>query len=208
VLLHWLNDFVLLFVVVDPLCLAPAFVALTQGAGPLHVRRMALRGTGLGTAILVVFALLGQGLLGVLRISFAAMRVSGGALLFLLAIDMVFARQSGLRSTTPGEQEEASHKDDISVFPLAIPLFAGPGAITTVMLLASESAGQRLHLAAILGLLLILGLITLGALLLAARIMRLLGETGLNVISRVSGIVLAALAAQYIIDGVRASIFP
>jgi multiple antibiotic resistance protein len=169
---------------------------------------MAVRGTALAAGVLVVFALLGDSLLAALNIGLPAFRIAGGALLFLLAIDMVFARHSGVRAPTLREQAEAEHKKDISVFPLAIPLIAGPGAITTVLLTAG---GRHESLAATGALLAMLGVVlglTLVSLLLSARIMRLLGETGANVVSRVLGIVLAALAVQFILDGLQASFAP
>jgi multiple antibiotic resistance protein len=195
------NTFVILVVVIDPIGLTPMFAALTQGGTPDYQRRMAFKGTSLAAVVLVVFVLIGDGLLRSLGISLAAFRIAGGVLLLLLAIDMVFARHSGLRSTTLREQAEAEQRKDISVFPLAIPLIAGPGAITTVLL----SVGSQPSLATSLVLLLMLAvvlLLTLGALLLAPRIMALMGETGANVVTRTLGIVLAALAVQFVLDGV------
>ena len=195
------NTFVILVVVIDPIGLAPMFAALTPGGTAAYKRRMAFRGTALAAAVLVVFTLIGDGLLRSLGISLGAFRIAGGILLFLLAIDMVFARHSGLRSTTVREQEEAEQRKDISVFPLAIPLIAGPGAITTVLL----TVGSRPSLAASLSMLLVLAvvlLLTLISLLLAPRIMRLLGETGANVVTRSLGIILTALAVQFIVDGI------
>jgi multiple antibiotic resistance protein len=144
--------------------------------------------------------------LAALGIGLPAFRIAGGVLLFLLAIDMVFARQSGLRSTTIREQREAETKQDISVFPLAFPLIAGPGALTTVLLMSSTAKGAFAFTGTLVVLLIVLGF-TLVSLLYAARILRFLGETGANVISRLFGLVLAALAVQFILDGVRAS-FP
>jgi len=202
------ETFLLLLVVIDPIGLAPIFAALTHGESESYRRRMALRGTALAAIVLVVFALLGDSLLATLNIGLSAFRIAGGVLLFLLAIDMVFARHSGARAPTQREQAEAEHKKDISVFPLAIPLIAGPGAITIVLL----TTGVRHESFAVVGALLamlgvVLGL-TLVSLLLSARIMKLLGETGANVVSRVLGILLAALAVQFILDGLQASLFP
>ena len=200
-----LDTFLVLFVVIDPVGLAPMFVSLTQGESDSWRRRMALRGTALAAVVLVVFALLGDSLLASLNIGLPAFRIAGGVLLLLLAIDMVFARHSGVRAPTIREQAEAEHKKDISVFPLAIPLIAGPGAITTVLLTAG---GRHESLAATGALLAMLGVVlgfTLVSLLFSARIMRLLGETGANVVSRVLGIVLAALAVQFMLDGLQAS---
>ncbi len=122
-----INSFVVLFVVIDPIGVALVFNTLTRNTEVEHQRRTALRGVALATGILLVFFLIGDALLQRLGISIPAMRIAGGTLLFLLAIDMIFARQSGLRSTTRREQHEAEHKEDVSVFPLAFPLIAGPG---------------------------------------------------------------------------------
>jgi multiple antibiotic resistance protein len=201
-----LNYFVVLFIVVDPLGVAPLFASLTRGAGAAAQRHMALRATALATVILLMFFFAGDGLLRLLGIGLPAFRIAGGALLFLLAIDMVFARQSGLRSTTEREQAEAEHKRDISVFPLAFPLIAGPGALTTVLLMSASAGGLSLRTAMVAVVLAVSGL-TLFALLAAGRILRLIGETGANVLSRLFGLVLAALAVQYMLDGLHAA-FP
>ena len=195
-----LNSFVVLFIVVDPIGVAAVFAAVTVGLGHSARRTMAVRGTLLATIILLVFYFIGDGLLRILGIGIPAFRIAGGALLFLLSIDMVFARQSGLRSTTSREQEEAVHRGDLSVFPLAFPLLAGPGALTTVLLMASSAPERWLALGMIAVLLAVL-MMALLALLGAAAIMRLLGETGANVISRLLGLLLAALAIQYVLDG-------
>jgi multiple antibiotic resistance protein len=198
------NAFVTLLVVVDPLGLAPIFAALTRGFSEKHKRESAIRGTMLGALILFLFALAGDVLLEALGIGLPAFRIAGGLLLFLLALDMVFARPSGMRATTVREQEEESYQQDISVFPLAIPLIAGPGAITTVLLYTGgSSAGQ---LALFMGVLFVVLVLTLGSLLLAPRVMQLFGETGANVLSRVLGVLLAALAVQFVLDGLHASL--
>lgn len=197
------NSFVTLLVIVDPLGLAPIFAALTRGYPGKRKREAAIRGTALGAVILFVFALVGDALLGALGIGLPAFRTAGGILLFLLALDMIFARPTGLRSRTVREQEEESFEQDISVFPLAIPLLAGPGAITTVLLYTGgASLTQVAVLMAVLSAVLLL---TLVSLLLAPLIMRLFGETGANVLSRVLGVLLAALAVQFVIDGIQSS---
>jgi len=198
------NAFVTLLVVVDPLGLAPIYGALTRGFSEKQKRKSAIRGTLLGALILFLFALAGDVLLEALGIGLPAFRIAGGLLLFLLALDMVFARPSGMRATTVREQEEESYQQDISVFPLAIPLIAGPGAITTVLLYTGgSSAGQ---LALFMGVLFVVLVLTLGSLLLAPRVMQLFGETGANVLSRVLGVLLAALAVQFVLDGLHASL--
>src|SRR5215212_5429679 len=134
------NSFVTLLVVIDPLGLAPIFGALTQGFSEKQKRESAIRGTLLGSLILFVFALAGDVLLEALGIGLPAFRIAGGLLLFLLSLDMVFARPSGMRATAVREQEEEEYQQDISVFPLAIPLLAGPGGITTVLLFTGGSS--------------------------------------------------------------------
>lgn len=198
------NTFVVLFIVIDPIGIAAVFSVLLQNTDRLYQRRTAIKSTALATAILLVFFFIGDELLHTLGIDIAAFRIAGGILLFLLSIDMVFARQSGLRSTTAREQQEAEQRQDVSVFPLAFPLIAGPGAMTTVLLMASSSASQPsvIFVGALLVLMLVL-VITLVSLLLAPAIMSWLGETGANVISRLFGLILAALAVQYIVDGIK-----
>jgi multiple antibiotic resistance protein len=195
------STFVVLLIVIDPIGNAPIFMALTHNMEAAYRRKMAIRGITLATAILLIFLLIGDPLLATLGIGISAFRISGGILLFLLAIDMVFARQSGLRSTTAQEQYEAEHKRDVSVFPLAFPLIAGPGALTTVLLMISPRPAFWTFVGMLVALLLVLGL-ALMSLLLAERIMHWLGETGANVITRLLGLILAALAVQYILDGI------
>lgn len=200
--------FVTFLVVIDPIGVAPIFAALTRGGDDRYRRRMALKGAFIATLILLFFALTGDALLRLLGISLAAFRVSGGILLFLLAIDMVFARPSGLRSTTVREQEEAQYKDDISVFPLAFPLLAGPGTLTTILLLTSGLRPQEQPslFFGLLGVLLGVLALTLLALLLAPSLTKLLGETGANVVDRLLGVILAALAVQFVLEGLRAGL--
>ncbi|OGI45897.1 MAG: MarC family transcriptional regulator [Candidatus Muproteobacteria bacterium RIFCSPHIGHO2_01_FULL_65_16] len=200
----FVDFFIILFVVVDPVGLAPIFAALTHGDTPAERRKTALKGTVIAGMIMLVFALFGDGLLRALGIGMPAFQMAGGALLFLLAVEMVFARHSGLRSTTDREQKEAEHKKDISVFPLAVPLIAGPGALTTVLLMVGRHDGDWRIMTIVLAVALLVLLVTLISLLFAARIMKVLGETGANVVTRVLGIVLAALAVQFILDGVQA----
>jgi multiple antibiotic resistance protein len=198
------NSFVTLLVVVDPLGLAPIFAALTRGYPAKRKRETAVRGTVLGTAILLIFALAGDVLLSALGIGIPAFRIAGGILLFFLSLDMVFASPAGLRSRTVREQEEDDYGQDVSVFPLAIPLLAGPGAITTVLLYTGERRPAELGI--FVGVLLFVLLLTLLSLLLAPRIMGLFGETGANVLSRVLGVLLAALAVQFVLDGIQSSL--
>lgn len=201
------NIFIVLFVVIDPIGLAPIFFALCHDADESYRRRMAYRGVLVSAILLLIFTLLGKQLLGSLGISIDAFRIAGGFLLFLLSIDMVFARQSGLRSTTRSEQNEAEEREDISVFPLAIPMIAGPGSMTTIMLMLGDHGSDVTQTGIILSVLLCVLIITYFALRYASAIMGRLGKTGTNVISRVLGILLAALATQYMLDGIRGSLF-
>ncbi|MBI3574521.1 MAG: MarC family protein [Gammaproteobacteria bacterium] len=200
------DTFIILFVVVDPIGLAPMFAALTRDDTPRQRRRLALRGVLIAGCILVTFVIVGDALLRLLGIGVPAFQIAGGVLLFLLAVDMLFARHSGLRSTTEREQREAAQRKDISVFPLAIPLIAGPGALTTVLLMVSEQGDNPAVIGATLVVVMLVLAMALGSLLLSGRLLRLIGETGANVISRVLGVVLAALAAQYILDGLQAGL--
>lgn len=204
----FLNYFVVLFVVIDPIGLAAMFAALAHDVSIERQRLFAVRATVIATGILVVFALVGDRLLRVLGIGMPAFQIAGGVLLFLLAVDMVFARHSGLRATTPAEQEEAERSKDISVFPLAVPLIAGPGALTTVLLMVGEQGGDSLVLGTVLAVLVVVLLLTLVALWFSPRIMQFLGATGTNVVSRLLGIVLAAMAVQFTLDGWSAAQLP
>jgi multiple antibiotic resistance protein len=166
---------------------------------------MAIRGSLIAGGILLVFALFGESLLSTLGISLAALRTSGGILLLLIGIDMVFARSSGGTSTTDEETQEAEQKQDISVFPLATPLIAGPGAMGAVILLMANAEGDWKAQATIIACLLAVLIMTFVALLGATYIQKLLGVTGLQVISRIMGVLLSALAVQFVFDGIRQS---
>ncbi|MEL6446622.1 MAG: MarC family protein [Pseudomonadota bacterium] len=196
-----LRHFVVLFVVVEPITLVPIFGALTRGAEPLFRRRMAVKSVALAAIIFWVFALAGQRLLETLGVSVAAFKIAGGILLFLMAVDMVFARQSGLRSTTVREQDEARYREDISVFPLAFPLIAGPGALATLLLLLVEMGDSWPEFFGLMAMAMLVLAIALVLMLLTTPVMRVMGETGANVVSRLFGVVLVALAVQYVVDG-------
>ncbi len=197
----FVDSLIILLVVVDPLGIAPLFMALTQGETLAARRRIALRGTLIAGGILVTFALAGDALLRALGIGMPAFQIAGGLLLFLLAVEMVFARHSGVRSTTEREQREAQTKKDISVFPLAIPLISGPGALTSVLLMVGERGDDAVVIGTVLAVIVTVLLVTLASLLASARIMAFMGETGANVVSRVLGVVLAALAVQFVLNG-------
>jgi multiple antibiotic resistance protein len=195
--------FVTFFVVLDPLGMGPIFIALTRGESREYRRQMAIRGTLIAAIILLAFAFAGDLLLRMLGVSIAAFRIAGGVLLFLISFDMLFAHATPIRRTTARETEEAESKHDISVFPLAIPLIAGPGGLTSVILLMGRTQGDVVLDALVLGTMALVLIIMLVVLLAADQFVRWLGETGTNVISRVLGIILAALAVQFVIDGVN-----
>jgi len=203
----FLDSLIIMFVVVDPVGLAPIFAALTQGESPAAKHRIAIRGTLIAGTILLIFVLAGDSLLNALGIGMPAFQIAGGLLLFLLAVDMVFARPSGMRSTTEREHREAEAKKDISVFPLAIPLIAGPGALTTVLLMVGEQGEDPLVIGTVLVVVFLVLLATLASLFFSARLMAFMGETGANVVSRVLGVILAALAVQFVLDGWQAAFF-
>lgn len=193
-----ITAFVTMFVVIDPIGLAPLFVALTQGVPEQQRRRIAIRACAIGMAILIMFGLFGEAVLGFIGISMPAFRVAGGVLLFLTALDMLFERRTKRRE----DQTEEEDFDDPSVFPLAIPLIAGPGAIASVILLTGQKPGvEGLALVmAITGL--VLGVVFV--LFLASSLLeRALGKTGITVVTRLLGMLLAALSVQFVLDGLR-----
>jgi multiple antibiotic resistance protein len=196
------RTFLTLFVVMDPIGLGPLFLALAGNRTPAQRLQVARKAVLVASGILFVFALGGGALLRYLNISLDAFRVAGGILLFRIAVDMVFAQ---LERETEEEEREARTRRDISVFPLAIPLIAGPGALASVMILAGEARSVAPAATAVVVTVcaLVLALVYLG-LALSARTARLLGQTGVNVVTRVFGILLAAMAVQYAADGVRA----
>ena len=201
-------------VVIDPLGVAPIFAALTEGAPASWRRRMALKAVAVAAVILLGFALLGAPLLGALGVSLDAFRLAGGVLLFLIALEMVFERRPRRREkqakAAQAERADAHPEhdglEDISVFPLGLPLLAGPGAIATVLLMMTNAAltpAQKAVSLAAAGLVLLL---CLGAFLAASGIMRLIGPTASHAVSRVLGVILAALASQFILDALQATI--
>lgn len=203
-----LNTFLIalatLFATVGVADIAFIFAALTKDNTPAERFAIATRGTLIATAILLFFGLLGDGILGVFGITIPALRTAGGILLLLIAIDMVFARHSGATGTTTEEEVESRQRDDISVFPLAMPLLSGPGAISAMVLLTTGAPSDIDYWLVFVALLVIM-LAAWVTLLLAIPIQRMLGLTGLAVVSRVVGILLAALAVQFLFDGIRAS---
>ncbi len=196
---------VTLVVVVDPLGLVPAFIAITHGLPERARRNVALRACLNAAAILAGSALIGDWLLRTLSIGLPAFRIAGGLLLFSIASEMVFGVRIGRQSR---EAEEAIDERvrNIAAFPLAIPLMAGPGAITASVLLAGRAGGDPVHVAVLLGVIAVVLALCFVVFMLAARIATLLGTTGNVVLSRLLGVLLAALAVQFVIDGVRAAL--
>ena len=190
--------FLTLFVVIDPAGLVPVFVSLAGGRSTHVQAAIARRAVLVAGAVLLSFAVVGGPLLAYLGISVSALRIAGGILLFRIAMDMVFAL---FRRETAEEEAEAREKEDISVFPLAIPLISGPGALASILILATEVGGSPSLFALVLGAATIVLLIAYLFLRMSARLSRLLGQTGINVVTRVLGLILAALAVQYVADG-------
>jgi MarC family membrane protein len=199
----FISAFVTFLVVIDPPGCAPIFASVTKGADPRHRRIMAFRSVGIATGILLFFALLGEDLLRHLGISLSAFRIAGGILLFLIAIDMVFEKRTERRENR-AEEVSAREIEDVSVFPMAIPMIAGPGSIASVMLLMARSEGLAQSLV-VLGALAATLVLTLICLLLAGPLMRLLGHKMEAMITRLLGVILAALATQFVIDGIERS---
>ena len=198
------SAFITLFVVIDPPGCAPIYAGLTKGATGAERRNMAIRACVIAAAILLVFALFGEELLGALHIELDSFRIAGGLMLFFIAFEMVFEKRTQRREDRAQKVAATPEVDDVSVFPMAIPMLAGPGAIAAIMLLMNEARGLEQDLVVLAALLAVL-VITMIALTAAGPIMRLLGDKIEAAITRVLGVLLAALAAQYVIDGLKGS---
>lgn len=196
--------FTTFFATIGPPDVAAVFAALTAGEAPARRRYLAVRATLIAGAILLLFAVFGRAVLEAFGITLPALRVAGGLLLFLIAIDLVFARDSGGVSATSEETAEARERKDISVFPIATPLIAGPGTIGATIVLIADSDGPTAAVVIVTALCAVLAL-TCALMLIAPTVQRVLGVTGVHVISRVMGLLLAALAVQFIFDGISAS---
>ncbi len=191
-----ITAFVTLFVIIDPIGLTPIFVALTPGATNAQRRAIALRSCGIAFGILALFAFFGEAVLGFIGISMPAFRIAGGALLFLTALDMLFERRTKRR------EDRVEDLPDPSVFPMAIPLIAGPGSIATVILLSGQMSGIQ-GTALVLGVALIVLCVVLAFFFAAGLLERALGKIGINVVTRLLGMLLAALSVQFILEGLR-----
>ncbi|CUS45180.1 Membrane protein, MarC family [hydrothermal vent metagenome] len=201
----YVSSLITFFVVIDPPGCAPIYAGLSKGASPPHRRAMAIRAVLVAAAILFVFALFGEDLLRALGISLASFRIAGGIMLFLIALEMVFEKRTQRREDRAAKVAETPEVEDVSIFPMAMPMIAGPGSIASVMLLMSRNDGLEKSLVVLAALATILAL-TLLALLAAGPIMRVLGVKIEAVITRLLGVLLAALAVQFVIDGVRISL--
>ena len=200
----FISAFVTLFVVIDPPGCAPIFAGMVSRAAPGQARSMAIRASFIATLILLVFALFGEQLLGALHIELNSFRIAGGIMLFLLALEMVFEKRTQRREKRAEQVRASAEIEDVSVFPVAIPMLAGPGSITTIMLLMARAEGTRSTLVILAALACVMAL-SLLALLTAGPIMKLLGAKVEAVITRLLGVLLGALAAQYVLDGLRAA---
>ncbi|KEP70652.1 NAAT family transporter [Thioclava sp. BHET1] len=199
---EYITAFVTLFVIVDPIGLTPVFVALTPGFDARARLRIAIRAIAIGAILLTLFGIFGDNILAGIGISMPAFRIAGGILLFLTALDMLFERRTKRREKQ-GEDYEDEPEQDPSVFPLATPLIAGPGAMATMILLAGRDGGDWVNvLAVLLVMAAVLGCVMV-MFLLASPIERALGRTGTMVVTRLLGMLLAALAVQFILDGLR-----
>ena len=205
----FLSAFATFFVVIDPPGCAPIYASLTSGASNIQRRAMALKAVIVSAFILLVFALFGEQLLGALHIQLDSFRIAGGIMLFVIAIEMVFEKRTARREERAqkiiDQHDEAQPEtDDVSIFPMAMPMLAGPGSIASIMLLMSQNEGLDSSLV-ILGAMAMVLTMTFFTLWAAGPIMRLLGDSAEAVITRLLGVLLAALAAQFVIDGLRGS---
>lgn len=197
----YLTAFVTLFVVIDPIGLAPIFIALTPGQSGAERRRIGARALVIAAVLLTLFGLTGDAILSAIGISISAFRIAGGLLLFLTALDMLFERRTERRE---GQADGDQPSHDPSVFPLAMPLLAGPGALATMILLVGENQGVGHVVMVHLMMLIVLG-ICMVLFALATPLARALGRTGVMVVTRLLGMLLAALSVQFVIDGLRGS---
>jgi len=195
-----LAAFVTLLVVVDPPGVVPIFVALTKEHPRTKQRLILLRAVLIAFGVALFFLIAGRAVLSYLGVTVHAFSISGGILLFGAALPMLFGQRGGLQAPEPSEQESVGH--DISVFPLAMPLLSGPGAIATILLLTSQASGDTRKLVAVGVAIAIVFLVAFIALLLGSQLIKRLGEGGVHIATRVMGIVLAALAVQYVLNGI------
>jgi multiple antibiotic resistance protein len=200
----FISAFVTLFVVIDPPGCAPIYAGLTAGASHRQAAVMAVRACLIATAILLVFALFGEELLGFLHIELDSFRIAGGIMLFLIALEMVFEKRTERREGRAEKIRSHPPVEDVSVFPMAMPMLAGPGSIASIMLLSARAQGTQGTLIVLAALAAVM-LLSFLALVAAGPLIRLLGDKVEAVLTRLLGLLLAALAAQFVIDGLRGS---
>ena len=201
----YISSLITFFVVIDPPGCAPIYAGLSAGATPAHRRSMAVRAVFVAAIILFVFAAFGETLLRSLGISLASFRIAGGIMLFLIALEMVFEKRTERREDRAAKIAATPEVEDVSIFPMAMPMIAGPGSIASVMLMMSRNHGVE-KVAVVLAALATILVLTLAALIAAGPIMRVLGAKIEAVITRILGVLLAALAVQFVIDGIRISL--
>ncbi len=199
----FLSAFAILFVIIDPPGCAPIFATLTDGTSRRHQKEMAFKAVGVAAIVLIIFAYCGEWVFGKLGISLDALRIAGGIMLFIIGLNMVFEKRTETREDRAEDiLEETENPEDISVFPMGIPMIAGPGTMASILLMLSKAQDWQAELTILAALITVL-IITLLAFLVANPLMRLMGKSFTNVLTRVLGILLATLATQFVIDGIR-----
>lgn len=206
--LFW-SAFAVLFVIIDPPGCAPIFATLTDGTSRKHQRVMAFKSVAVASIILVLFAYFGDFVFGKLGISLDALRIAGGIMLFIIGLNMVFEKRTETREERAEDLlEETENPEDISVFPMGIPMIAGPGTMASLLILSSEAGSALPQQFAVMGALAAVLAITLVSFLIAGPFMKLMGKTLTNVLTRVLGVLLATLASQFVLDGIKGALFP
>lgn len=201
------SAFATLFVIIDPPGCAPIFATLTQGTSKSHRRRMAYKSVGVASVILIGFAFVGEWLFSKLGISLDALRIAGGVMLFIIGLNMVFEKRTEKREDRAEDLlEDIADPEDISVFPMGIPMIAGPGTMASLLLMMGDQPDYAGEIAVMTALIAVL-LITLISFLLAGGLIKLMGKTFTNVLTRVLGVLLATLAAQFVLDGIQGALF-
>ncbi len=205
--LFW-SAFAVLFVIIDPPGCAPIFATLTDGTSRKHQRAMAFKSVVVAAIILVLFAYFGDFVFAKLGISLDALRIAGGIMLFIIGLNMVFEKRTETREVRAEDLlEETKDPEDISVFPMGIPMIAGPGTMASLLILASEAGNALPQQLAIMGALAVVLFITLVSFLISGPLMKLMGKTFTNVLTRVLGVLLATLASQFVLDGIKGALF-
>ena len=205
--LFW-SAFAVLFVIIDPPGCAPIFATLTDGTSRKHQRAMAFKSVVVAAIILVLFAYFGDFVFTKLGISLDALRIAGGIMLFIIGLNMVFEKRTETREVRAEDLlEETKDPEDISVFPMGIPMIAGPGTMASLLILASEAGNALPQQLAIMGALAVVLFITLVSFLISGPLMKLMGKTFTNVLTRVLGVLLATLASQFVLDGIKGALF-